>query len=497
MIVEQQPGKGAMQRRKLIISIIFLGLVAALCGTTTRVPAQQSAPTTSDQTFESALAQAGAECKTLGSNPIFDRLRDKVPSFFGQQPTPLTFTNKDRLHRKDRAVLDLVVGANQQCRTAYAPLHAMLPPQAIAAIHDLQRKEDALIRKLYVGRITFGEFNMKLDGLNKEYSALVVRSRNVIERKQTSQTNTNSEIDRATKAFLDQISRPKTAQAQQEENAVEPFKKATELQAAGQYGDAILYMRQVLEIEESRSGPNHVNVGQLLSHLANLYRLLGRYADAEPLLQRSLAIQEKALGHDHPHVAISLNDLALLYFNQGRYVDAELLFRRSLAINEKSFGSDHPEIAIVLGNLALLYANQGRYVDAEPLYRRSLAIKEKALGPDHPHVAQSLNNLALLYFNQGRYVDAELLFRRSLAINEKSFGSDHPEIAIVLGNLASLYANQGRYVDAEPLHRRALAIREKALGPDHPMSRHRSTIWLSYIATKVAMLMLSHYIGAL
>jgi hypothetical protein len=149
-----------MQRRKPIKSIIFLGLVASLCGTTARVPAQQSAPTTSNQTFGSALAKARAECKTLGSNPVFDRLRDKVPSFFGQQPTSLMLTNKDRLHRKDRAVVDLLVRANQQCRTAYAPLHAMLPPQVIAAIHDLERKEDALIGD--VG-ITFGEFNMKID----------------------------------------------------------------------------------------------------------------------------------------------------------------------------------------------------------------------------------------------------------------------------------------------------------------------------------------------
>jgi hypothetical protein len=36
----------------------------------------------------------------------------------------------------------------------------MLPPQVIAAIHDLERKEDALIGD--VG-ITFGEFNMKID----------------------------------------------------------------------------------------------------------------------------------------------------------------------------------------------------------------------------------------------------------------------------------------------------------------------------------------------
>ena len=310
-----------MQRRKLIKSIIFLGLVASLCGATARVPAQQSAPTTSDQTLESALAKARAECKTLGSNPGFDRLRDKVPNFFGQQPTPLMFTNNERLLRKDRAVVDLLVGANQQCRKAYAPIHAMLPPQVIAAIHDLERKEDALISELYVGRITFGEFNMKIDGLNKEHSALVVRSGNVIAWKQTSQTNTNSETEEEdhvvtlqelqekysnpeTNAFLGQISRQKTTQAQQGENPVELRKKANDLQAAARYAEAIPY---ALEVHKK----------------ANELDAAGRYAEAIPYARRALEIEERVSVPNYLNVAALLNSLALLYSNQALYADAE------------------------------------------------------------------------------------------------------------------------------------------------------------------------------
>ena len=471
-----------MQRRKLTKSIILFCLVVLLCGSIAPVSAEQSTPTTSDQTFESALAKARAECKTLWSNPVFDRLRDKVP--FGQQPTPLMFTNNERLLRKDRAVLDLVAATNQQCRTAYAPLHAMLPPQVTAAIHDLERKEDALIRELYVGRITFGGYNVKIDGVNKEYY-FVVRSGNVIARKQTSQTNTNSEtvgedhvvtlqelqekyFNQETKAFLDQVSKQNTGQAQQGENPVELRKKANDLKAAGRYAEATPYARRALDIEEHRSGPDHPDVALSLNNLAELYRNQGRYADAEPFIKRSLAIFEKALGPDHPDVALSLNNLASLHYNQGRYSDAEPFFKRSLAIFEKALGPDHPDVATLLNNLALLYTNQGRYADAEPLHRRSLAIREKALGPDHLDVAISLNNLAALYDNQGRYADAEPLYRRSLAIREKALGPDHPDVAQSLSNLALLRARQGHYADAEPLYRRSLAINEKALGPDHP-----------------------------
>jgi tetratricopeptide (TPR) repeat protein len=66
-----------------------------------------------------------------------------------------------------------------------------------------------------------------------------------------------------------------------------------------------------------------------------LYRAQGSYADAEPLYQRSLAIREKVLGPDHTDVAQSLSNLADLYKSQSRFDDADLLYRRSLAIRER------------------------------------------------------------------------------------------------------------------------------------------------------------------
>ena len=240
------------------------------------------------------------------------------------------------------------------------------------------------------------------------------------------------------------------------------------LYSQGKYSEATSIAIQALALAESKSGPDHPDVGTSLNNLAALYRVQGRIAEAEPLYYRALAIREKTLGPDHPEVGESLNNLALFYVKQGRYTEAEPIYKRSLTIFLKAFGPRHSSVGTSLNNLAELYRDQGRHVEAEALYNRALAIREQTLGFNHPSVGQSLNNLALLYRMQGRTTEAEPLYYRALAIREKTLGPDHPDVGQSLHNLAALYQDQRRYVEAEPLYNRALAIREKMLGPDHP-----------------------------
>ena len=65
--------------------------------------------------------------------------------------------------------------------------------------------------------------------------------------------------------------------------------------------------QQALAIWEKTQGPEHLNVGNGLSNLAQLYMAQGRYPEVEPLLQRALSIQQKKVGTEHPDVAATLN----------------------------------------------------------------------------------------------------------------------------------------------------------------------------------------------
>jgi tetratricopeptide (TPR) repeat protein/class 3 adenylate cyclase len=227
-------------------------------------------------------------------------------------------------------------------------------------------------------------------------------------------------------------------------------------------------MIRALTIREEFLGPDHPDVAESLSNVANLYFVQADYARAEPLCKRSLTIREEVLGSDHPDVAESLHNLAELYLKQGKYDKGESLSKRSLAIREEVLGPDHLDVGTSLSTLAALNASLGDYARAETLYVRSLSIYEKALGPDHPEVASVLNNLAVHYLSQGKYAMAEQHLERSLAIREKARGAEHPDVALSLNNLAELYLVQGNYSRIESLSRRSLSIWEKKLGPDHP-----------------------------
>jgi tetratricopeptide (TPR) repeat protein len=239
------------------------------------------------------------------------------------------------------------------------------------------------------------------------------------------------------------------------------------LRNRAEHGEAEPLLRQVLAIQEQDLGPEHPDVAQSLTNLAELYERKGQYAETEPLYKRALAILEKAHGPEHPDLSKTLNSFARSYRVQSRFADAEPLYGRALAIREKVF-PNRPELAQSLYGLAALYGAQGRYVEAESLYERALATWETTLGPEHPDVAETLNKLAGLYRAQCQYAKSEALYKRSLAISEKTLGPEHPYLATSLNNLALLLSETNRLAEAEPLYRRALAIDEKSFGPQHP-----------------------------
>ena len=236
----------------------------------------------------------------------------------------------------------------------------------------------------------------------------------------------------------------------------------------GFYQQAEPWLKQCVEVTESRFGAEHLHVATSLNDLASLYASQGRYSEAEPLYLQAIGIHRQSLPADHPDIATHLNNLALLYESQGRYSEAEPLYLQAIEIDRKSLPADHPDIATHLNNLALLYESQGRYSEAEPLYLQSIEIDRKSLPANHPHIATHLNNLASLYKSQGRYSEAEPLYLQAIEIHRKSLPADHPEIATHLHNLALLYRSQGRYSEAEPLLLQVIEIDRKSLPTDHP-----------------------------
>lgn len=235
-----------------------------------------------------------------------------------------------------------------------------------------------------------------------------------------------------------------------------------------QYSLAEPLLQRALVMWETAMGQDHVYVAPSLDNLATFYSLQGQYAKAEELIKRALASREAALGPDHVAVALGLNQLSDVYLKQGKYTQVEQLLMRSLKIQETTFGPDHPQVAIVLNNLGGFYLIQAQYREAERLLKRSLEIREKKLNPDHPDILQSKGNLAGLYEMQGLYSQAEPLLKYFLEKSEEKYGPDDQRVGVALGRLGSFYVKRGKYTEAEPLLTRSIAIFERSLGLSHP-----------------------------
>jgi CHAT domain-containing protein len=243
-----------------------------------------------------------------------------------------------------------------------------------------------------------------------------------------------------------------------------------------------LYLR-ALHIQEQTLGDTDLAVATTLNNLAGLYRRQGELAKAHPLYERSLQIREQRLGDNHPDVATSLNNLALLYQAQKNYAQAESLYQRSLHIFEQHFEPTHPNILTALDNLAILYAVQAKYAQAQPFFLQVLHLQEQNLGAEQGGLAITLNRLAEVYRRQNNYTQAEPLYVRSLHMQEQAlrtqeqqlnddnisnFAQNATDFAYSLTHLASLYQAQGNYAKADPLYHQALRILRRFLGTDHP-----------------------------
>jgi hypothetical protein len=218
-------------------------------------------------------------------------------------------------------------------------------------------------------------------------------------------------------------------------------RRIEELQAGGQFAEAVQPAREVLTLRERVQGARHwqtVNArrqvetlkhiagqpaearrqmalaGQRLAEAEQLHQK-GRYAQAEPLLRQALAARRRVLGEGHTDTALTLSNLASNLDQQGQHAQAEPLHRQALAARRKALGEGHPDTAASLSNLAGNLDYQGQHAQAEPLFRQALAIRRRVLGEEHPHTAETLNTLALHLDAQGKHTQAEPLWRAAVA----------------------------------------------------------------------------------
>lgn len=105
------------------------------------------------------------------------------------------------------------------------------------------------------------------------------------------------------------------------------------MQETGRYTDAVSYSDRVLAILEK--SPNQALLIQVLNNRALLYVAMGRPALAEECLRKALFTAEKSFGPEHPNVGGVLTNYAVVMRRMHRKSEAKQLEKRAKAILDK------------------------------------------------------------------------------------------------------------------------------------------------------------------
>jgi uncharacterized caspase-like protein len=144
-------------------SIARCGIILISAFATLSVYAQQQEAPPQPQDFGTAFQKARTACMALVADHAFDPIRDKF-ALNGEKPTFAMLTAPTRILPKDKPLVALMIKMNEKCRAPQKDAIALLPIQTQQRMEGFYRDVDSLNARLYLGKITIGEYNV---GINR------------------------------------------------------------------------------------------------------------------------------------------------------------------------------------------------------------------------------------------------------------------------------------------------------------------------------------------
>lgn len=121
--------------------------------------------------------------------------------------------------------------------------------------------------------------------------------------------------------------------------------------AAGRWSDAEPWARRAVEVRQACGG-DELALMQDRAALAPILQELGRLDEAESLMGMALEFYEQQLGPDHLEVGYLLSNLGTVALDRGDLAPAAAHLQRALQIKRPWLGDDHPSTRLTLRNLA-------------------------------------------------------------------------------------------------------------------------------------------------
>jgi tetratricopeptide (TPR) repeat protein len=182
----------------------------------------------------------------------------------------------------------------------------------------------------------------------------------------------------------------------------------------------------------------------------------GDWRQAEPLLKQNLDINLARLGPNNPRLASAMNNWARVLQAKGDYAQALEYYERSLSVLTKANAAQTWPAAQIRANVGMLYFDRAEFGEAERNARDAMELRRSLGGDGTPAFADSLIQVAEDRAFQGDPQGAEPLLRSALDIRRRKLWSGHPAIMNAEVRLGETLMAEGKASEAEPLLRQAV-----------------------------------------
>jgi tetratricopeptide (TPR) repeat protein len=151
--------------------------------------------------------------------------------------------------------------------------------------------------------------------------------------------------------------------------------------AQGQYKQAELALRCILDNCAKEPERNGLKIDLTLHGLAKVYKKCGRYGDAEEVYKFLIDYHMQEHQPDDRKIGAAVKGLGEVYEKQGKSKEAKALFKSSLLICKEQFGENDPRTAGVMKSLAKVYEKMEKPAKAKALlHEYVLPIFKEKLG---------------------------------------------------------------------------------------------------------------------
>jgi tetratricopeptide (TPR) repeat protein len=232
----------------------------------------------------------------------------------------------------------------------------------------------------------------------------------------------------------------------------------------GELTAAIATHQKGLEAALALYGANSPELWGPENQIATTMGRAGAWVAAMPHLEHALALREAAVGPDHPDVGLLMSNLGACYDHAGEDKKALAAFKRALALRERSYGPNSPFIVGTLNNMSDFEMRHGEPGPALADVERAKAIALRIPGTASPLYHVVATTYAEVLGRTGKVAAARAAFDEVIALEQ---GVKSPELGTTLTARGALELAAHQWVDAVSFEQRAIADYEATGGAEH------------------------------